>query len=193
MDTPALVHAFNNLPRRPKVPSGTVDNHWHFNVHHVPLQPPGDLLFLLNPASLYIHVEGPKQIGNLTSPSARADIILPLLLKSFVTGLQQGGPSELAPFAPWSWSTKDEALARALEEKLRAVGVREELCSVAVADQTLNDLDQERWGEFMKGLTGMARKDGNSGAPAPTTFVQLAKKVLGQGPRAYVLAPAAKP
>ncbi|EWC46346.1 hypothetical protein DRE_04517 [Drechslerella stenobrocha 248] len=56
---PALVAAFNSIPHTELVPSGAGANNWHFAIRHIPLPPPGDVLFLVNPASHFVHAEGP--------------------------------------------------------------------------------------------------------------------------------------
>lgn len=51
-------------------------------------------------------------------------------------------------FAPWTWSCGDEALARVIEGKLRALGVRGELCVVRKATVEENELSGEIWGSM---------------------------------------------
>lgn len=45
------------------------------------------------------------------------------------------GITNVKPNAPWSWGTDDEALAKALEERLKFAEVRKELCVVKVGDE----------------------------------------------------------
>jgi len=154
MDLPALVQAFNNLPRSPKTQSGLVDNHWQFAVHHVPREPPGDILHLVNPGSFYQHSEGPAQILSAPNVAARAEIVLPLLLRAFVNSMGLQNDPRVTPLAPWSWGTDSEELAKTLEERLKEVGVRKELCVIKVGDAKLIELEQEEWSK----IYGMVEK-----------------------------------
>lgn len=145
MDLQELVGAFNNLPRPPKVPSGLANNHWQFAVRHVPLDLPGDLVHLVNSETHFNWIEGPAQILSNTSVAAQADVVLPLLLKAFVDSLGRKHDPSASPFAPWSWGTGDEELARALEERMTSVGVRKELCRIKVRDQEKINIEEEEW------------------------------------------------
>ena len=120
----SAVQTFNALPRQQLAPSGAVPNHWHFSIRHVQLEPPGDLVFLLNPAARYIHVEGPAPISSLSSVPAQAELIAPLLLKAFNNGL---GSPEVMKQAPWTWSTTSPELASAVSVRLKELGVKKEL------------------------------------------------------------------
>ena len=141
------VQSFNSLPRQERVPSGAVPNHWHFSVRHVPLEPPGDLLFILCPGARYIHVEGPAPILSLQSPSAQAEVITSLLLKAFNSGL--GSDSSAPKLAPWTWSTTTIELARAVEARLRDLGVRKEVTKIGVSDAEEIKVATEEWERFM--------------------------------------------
>jgi hypothetical protein len=144
MDLQELVRTFNKLPRSPKTPSGLVDDHWHIAIRHVPLKPPGDLLHLVNPGSQYTHFEGPAQILSVEPATSRADVVLPMLLRSFVNSMGESDP-RVTPRGPWSWGTGDEELAKALEEKLKAAGVRDELCMIKVGDAKDMVIEEEVW------------------------------------------------
>jgi len=151
------VYAFNRLPRPRTTPTG-LPNHWYFTIRHVPLTPPGDLLHLVHPLSRYIHCAGPKQILSLPSPAAQAHVVVPLLLESFLSGLGNGLNGEgldIPVFAPWSWGTNDAKLARAIEEKLRVLGVREELCTVQCGNKEHEAISDESWSGFYAQLTKM--------------------------------------
>jgi MYND finger len=143
MDLQELVRAFNRLPRSPKTPSG-LDSHWHIAIRHVPLSPPGDLLHLVHPGSQYTHVDGPAQILSVVSAESRADIVLPMLLRSFVNNMGEIDP-HVTPRRPGSWGTRDKELAMALEEKLKAVGVCAELCMIKVGDEKDMAIEEEVW------------------------------------------------
>jgi hypothetical protein len=160
MDATALVSSFNSLPRRELSPSGAVPNHWHFSIRHVPLHPPGNVLFILNPHARYVHVEGrlPDSIPNPSSGSNNASSLSPeaaltvaaLLVKAFVLS------ESLAPCArPWSWATGDEGLARVVGEALRGIGVEGELREVGVAGAGENGVAEEEWARFRGQLERM--------------------------------------
>lgn len=156
MSLPELIKAFNGLPRSQKTPSGLVDNHWQFAVQHVTLNPPGDLVHLVNPDSRFVHCEGPAQILSCTSAIAQADIVLPMLLKAFVTKLGIADP-QVPSYGPWSWGTNDDKLATALEERMKAAGVREELCTIEVGDEKKIAIQQEEWTRFLGMMEEKAR------------------------------------
>ena len=136
-----LVRVFNALPRSPKTPSNLIDNHWQFGIQHISLKPSGDLLHIVNPGSLFNHTQGPAQILSETTPEAQADVALPLLLTAFTSG----AGTENSPTAPWSWGTNDAVFANALEGRLKAAGVREELCKIEVGNEALISIQQAEW------------------------------------------------
>lgn len=146
--TSSAVSTFNSLPRPTVSPSKMVTNHWHFTVRHVPLQPPGDLVFFVNPPSGNVHAEGPEQILSLPTAAAKADVIVPFLLKAFINniGTHVGIAS---PSAPWSWATDDEQLARAVETKLKELGVKEELCTVITGRSVENMISEREWARVL--------------------------------------------
>ena len=161
---PAVVQAFNNLPRPQTTPTN-LPNHWYFTIRHVDLNPPGDLVHLVNPQSHYIHCAGPTQILPLPSPTAKANTIVPLLLDSFIQGINTGPDKEPLPdmpaFAPWSWGTKDPELAKAIEKKLKEVGVKKELCTVQLGTKEQEDVSDETWTGFMQTLKERVLVDEN--------------------------------
>ncbi|PVH84869.1 hypothetical protein DL98DRAFT_610408 [Cadophora sp. DSE1049] len=114
MDLQGLVRGFNALPRSSKNPSGLTDNYRQFSMHHVSVEPSGDLLHFTNPGSHFTHAEGPAQIPVHKSASERADTVLPMMLKTFTSSMTKstGNPSA-KPYAPWSWGTDDVDLAKA--------------------------------------------------------------------------------
>ncbi|EKD20833.1 uncharacterized protein L3040_000938 [Drepanopeziza brunnea f. sp. 'multigermtubi'] len=145
-----LVRAFNALPRSPKTPSGLVDNHWYFAIRRVPLEPPGDLLHVVNPGSRYNSTEGPTQILSYKSLAERADIVLPMLLRVFMYSMSN--PHQAQTFAPWSWGTDDVDLAKALEQRLKLAGVCKELCVIKVGDEASSKIEQEIWDRLLDEL-----------------------------------------
>ncbi|KAK2762747.1 hypothetical protein FQN54_000921 [Arachnomyces sp. PD_36] len=181
----AVVQAFNNLPRHEKSPSG-LPNHWYFSIRHVELDPPGDLVHLVQPNSHYIHCAGPTNILGLPSPAAKADVIVPLLLDSFIQGINidpNGAPDPNMPaFAPWTWATKDPELAKAIEKKLKEVGVKgEELCTVQLGDKEQEGVSDVTWAGFMRSLKnklnlGEGSEDPAEQEPNSTTSCATCKK-----------------
>ena len=158
MDPATLVPAFNALPRNPKVPSGLVANHWHFSLRRVPLDPPGTLLFIINPASRYCHVEGPIPTPETEPLPLRATIYSVLLLRAFTNSL--GAPlgigNDLRVGRPWSWSTDDAEVAGAVGEVLKGWGVGEGLESVGIAGEEDNTIATEQWAQFLEQLKAKA-------------------------------------
>ncbi|OQE15917.1 hypothetical protein PENSTE_c026G05165 [Penicillium steckii] len=87
---------------------------------------PGKLVFIANPYTRDHHREGGTMISTL-SIADQANVILPLLMEAFVTGFD-GEPAPMAAngaeFGPYSWSTGDPALARAVSARCQEVGLR---------------------------------------------------------------------
>ena len=156
MDPATLVTTFNALPRNPKVPSGFTANQWHFSLRHVPLHPPGTVLFIINPGSRYVHVEGPIPPAAETEPlPLRATMYAMLLLKAFNSAMGTSGMGMPAA-RPWSWSTDDAEVAGAVGEVLRGWGVDGDLQSVGIAEQEDNTIATEQWAGFLEQLTAKA-------------------------------------
>ena len=70
-------------------------NYWNINIRHVPLNPPGDLVFFAPPDSHYVHTEGPIQTvegqvsGRKLNPKSLVtlQVISRLILKAFIEGM----------------------------------------------------------------------------------------------------------
>lgn len=167
----AVVQAFNNLSRDKLTPSGLL-NHWHFTIRHVDLDPPGDLVHLVHPFSNFIHCAGPTQILSLPSAAAKADVIVPLLLDSFIQGIAIS-PNEkpMEAFAPFTWATGDPELVKAIEKRLEEVGVTEELCMVHEGTKEQQDISDATWAGFMDSLKKRA-----SGSENDTTVCATCRK-----------------
>ena len=135
---------------------GAVSNHWHFSVRPVDLEPPGDLLFILNPESRHIQMEGPQSILMLSTAEAQATVIAPLLLKAFNGGMDVG--SDSPKVAPWSWSTTSQELAKAVSARLQAMGVSKESTKVGVGKVEEERVANEEWERLMKGMQFMYMK-----------------------------------
>lgn len=165
-----VVTSFNRLSRSERTPSGLAQNHWYFAVRHVPLHPAGDMVQVINPESRFQHCTNPKQILSLPTIAAQADVIAPLLLETFLKGLNRGQDGRVDPriptFAPFSWGTRSANLARAVEIKLRVLGVRADLCTVQPGTKEQDDVADETFGEMMsliinKTRTGLPEQAGH--------------------------------
>lgn len=159
MDT--IISRFNSLPRKELSPSGIVKNHWHFSIRRVPLEPEGDVLFIVNPESHFVHTEGqipPPQPGE--SEEARAVALAFLLVKAFASGLggsTPGGTTEesLSIGRPWSWNTSTEEEARKMQAALSTLGINEECKHVGTASEEENRTANEDWQVFFSRLSDM--------------------------------------
>jgi splicing suppressor protein 51 len=164
-----LVASFNALPRKQLAPSGSVRNHWHFSIRHVPIPPAGDLLFIINPEARYVHTEGPAQLLPLATAAERAALVVPMLLKAFLSGMAEGLSPAPSVSAPWTWATNDTELAMAVEARLKELGVREELRSVQVGKDDEDRISDEEWPNLLGRLPGAPGATGGRRAPNTTT------------------------
>jgi len=153
MDT-NQVYTFNKLPRKRLTPSGAVPNHWHFSVCHVPISPPGDVLFLLNPAARFVHVAGRLPSASDTETSKLRVVILAIsLLMAFNRDMGNAPQTEMPPTGrPWSWATNDAQLAGAVGEALSSMGVEGPLVHVQVSGVEENGIADEEWRNFLRTL-----------------------------------------
>jgi hypothetical protein len=148
------VNIFNGL-RRPELDGLGLPNHYHFSVQSLPFLP-GDAVFMVNPYNGHEHTEGRTRIASLP-PGEEAKIMVPLLLYSFNNRFDDDGfihqmHQDMMPWAPWSWSTADPVLASAASARLRAIGVRKELCEVSVSGPDEVEIAEERWAAMKKQL-----------------------------------------
>ena len=154
MDPSNLVSTFNSLPRKKLTPSGTIPNHWHISLRHVPLNPTGQLLFIINPGARYVQTAGPlPQTAEDVSLAVRATALAMLLIKAFNDGLgapQQGGSTM---GRPWTWVCNDAELAGAMGETLRGMGVQAPE-GMGIAEETENTIADEEWNRFFGMLQG---------------------------------------
>jgi len=157
-DLRILVNKFNKLPRTPRAPSGLVDNHWTFCIRPVPLHPPGDVIFIINPGSRYTHLEGPMPGTFTTLPlPTKAKMIATFLVKAFAQGMD---PDPRTPkLAPWSWATEDRELATSIGEALRLFEVRGECCTIGIATEVEKSVLKEEWPRFLNTLTSMMQRN----------------------------------
>ena len=57
-------------------------------------------------------------------------MVISLLFDSFANGrVLKDSNARHAKFAPWYWNDNDAELAKTVEEKFKALGVREDLCT----------------------------------------------------------------
>ncbi|KAJ6515120.1 hypothetical protein C8R47DRAFT_504040 [Mycena vitilis] len=167
----AAIAKFNALPRPPRAPSGLVGNHWHFDLRFIYLDPPGHVLFLVQPESTYIHSERlPLGIPNkaetlLFFPESGAEAaseVAKALIHSFLDsfGLHKVMPNAPPPYAPWSLATDDRELANAVSKEFKRLGVKEELCSIRATKSYLKAADKAFKG-YWETLTqvGLSYKD----------------------------------
>lgn len=155
-----LVRQFNALRRTPSAPSGYCANKWLFGLHLVPLPPPGNLLFLVNPGSRYVHCEGPlpadQQPLNPTQLNERAHEVAVLLLKAFVSGLGAPEVPARSRLGPWELACEDPRLGAAVSRVLRSLGVRSEVCGILDATEEEKRIAQEEFQSFMMTLVQTA-------------------------------------
>lgn len=152
MDPASLVDTFNALPRKRLSPSGTIPNHWHISLRHVPLQPPGYVLFIVSPASQYIHTEGPLPPNYQDAPiEVKATLWSILLLRAFNNGLG-AVDQEVPPIGrPWSWVCGDAEMAGAVGERLRGLGITAPE-DMGIAEEEENRKADECWERFFATL-----------------------------------------
>ena len=153
--TASQLRSFNAL-QRPESDAFGAPNHYHFAVKALPGGVPGEAVFLTNPYNHHIECEGRSRISPL-SPDEQAKIIVPLLLEAFVNRFDEPGliyqmGSNMEPFAPFTWSTTDESLAQAVSRRCQAIGVRRELCDVAVTTAEELGSAEACWAKWSKSL-----------------------------------------
>ncbi|KAI9739053.1 MAG: hypothetical protein M1834_007265 [Cirrosporium novae-zelandiae] len=156
----AVISSFNSLPRKETVPSGIAPNHWHFSMRHVPLDPPGDVVFILNPTVRFCHVEGPLKVagpGTAQDEENRAIAKAFFLVKAFANGLG-GIPGVKEPKKevgrPWSWCTDTKEEAERIQRALKVLGVQGESLTVDVAPAEENKIADQEWEKFFTQLKG---------------------------------------
>lgn len=162
-----LISNFNTLLRPPRAPSGMVPNHWNISIRRVALSPSGDLVFLVQPDTDYVHQEGPIQIvegqppGYLLKPkSVTLQTIAKLIIKAFV----EGTGTDIIPSAPWLWKTNDTYFARRIVKIMTDMGVREDLMNTTVADPDELAVCDQSWRDLNDRMNGLMA--GNVRRPA---------------------------
>jgi hypothetical protein len=151
---PSLVQEFNALPRTHTTLFPLL-NRWIFSLRHIPLPTPGYIVYIINPEMSYMFMS--KQLVQIPSDATAADkaqAMLPQLLGAFLHMGEGYVPrtERLSPTAPWTWCCDDPDLAVALGVELESKGVREELCSVAVASAQEAGQSNDNWGKVFEDL-----------------------------------------
>lgn len=143
-----------------------VPNHWVFGARHVPPEvpanPPGDLVVVVNPqlpSDALVHA-GPTQILSLPTTSAKAEAIIPVLLRTFIEGYEGqfgrlSSDAIIEPFAPRTWSTDDSELAAAIAEGLKQHGVTNELQNLSICSTEERDTLDLVWSRTLVGFQTM--------------------------------------
>ena len=153
-----LISNFNALPRPSHTSSGICPNHWNISIRHVPLAPPGDLVYFVQPNSYYVHTEGPIQTaegqpsGHVLNPKSLLTLqtIARLIMKAFTEGM--GANMTLAP---WSWTTNDSNFARRIIKVMTDMGVRKDLMNMQVAAADELRICNESWDNMRQQVTGI--------------------------------------
>ncbi|KAF5384012.1 hypothetical protein D9757_006923 [Collybiopsis confluens] len=151
------VRKYNALPRRPKAPSGRVPNVWHFDLRYIPISPPSHMLFIFQKDSQLIAsqtlpvTEKLDETGLAYFPETAEQAALEIclgLMHYFISG------SGVGPNAPWSLTTDDLDLARAVQAQFKALGVKEERCQVNYVGN-ITGLVQYHFNDLYEGMKGM--------------------------------------
>ncbi|ERF73583.1 hypothetical protein EPUS_07517 [Endocarpon pusillum Z07020] len=153
---PAIVQAFNDLPDQPRLLSGLAPNRWHISIRHVAIPPEGYLVFIHQPDSHYVHVEGPLPAKDssdehpLQIDGLEATLIIARMLLNGFVKPQTGAP----PLGrPSSWFTNDEAFGERVTGLLRWFGVQQEsLLRMSKGWSKENEDADEDWNRLLRVL-----------------------------------------
>ncbi|OQE38570.1 hypothetical protein PENCOP_c008G08534 [Penicillium coprophilum] len=107
-----------NTLQRPERDAFGKRNHYHLAVKGLP-GVPGEAVFIANPYN------------------SHHEIIVPLLLEAFGNRFDEPGvipqmASNMEQSAPFTWSTTNESLAQAVSRRRQEMGIRRQLCDIAV-------------------------------------------------------------
>lgn len=132
----------------------------------MPLEPQGDLVVIIHPESYFLLTSGKCEVSSLSTITAKAEAVIPELLKAFNEAHKDPSTSKLPPgikaTAPWTWATDDTELAREIEAKLEQHGVREELCTVGSCTEKEKDALKENWSQLVGGSMKSLGQDARS-------------------------------
>lgn len=149
-----LMLAFNNLARPPvsiiSAPGSLSVNRSNF------LSGPSTSSHNLMPlcssvCRFLVHITTPADglpILSLPSLAAKADLVIKLLLETFVNGICknfQANPSNPLKFLLWTWCCDCPALAEAVQDSLKGLVVRQELLFVQTAYMNDNRQCDNLW------------------------------------------------
>ncbi|KAG8526668.1 uncharacterized protein KY384_008097 [Bacidia gigantensis] len=163
----ALIKTFNALNRPQTLPTG-LPNHWNISIRHVPLSPPGDLVFFVQPDSHFVHTEGPIQTvegqapGHKLNPKSLVTLqtIARMIMKAFVEGMGVGmsvgvgvGGGGIGIGLPLSWKTNEPNFARRIGKVMEDMGVRADLVGMEVAGEEEGKCVDGDWDRFLTRLT----------------------------------------
>ncbi|KAL9028990.1 MAG: hypothetical protein Q9196_002719 [Gyalolechia fulgens] len=160
-----LIANFNALPRPARSPSERVPNHWNISIRHVSILPPGDLVFIVQPDSEYVHIEGPIQTaegqspGHILNPKSLVTLqtIARLIMKSFVGSM--GEPNGVIPAsAPYTWSTNEPNFARRIIKVMEDMGVREDLMTMDVANADELAICDRAWAGLKESMDSLVTR-----------------------------------
>ncbi|CAL1704227.1 unnamed protein product [Somion occarium] len=171
LENEALVKRFNHLamkrttqlnPRPCSHEPRTFINNWYFDVRPItlPFGPhetfPAEMLVIFNGSSRRFHAEGPFRVFDDTradpdSLKRKAEWIAKLLVRAFAKQSRMEATGIFSPGSrrtvPWTWSTGDERVRSAIQDALRALGVRQQLCTVGLEGPLGSDrrMADEQW------------------------------------------------
>jgi hypothetical protein len=140
---------FNTLPRQRVIrASEPGTNHWHFSIRTAGSRlEPCDAVLLVNLFKDEMRVILTKSLPILSQPdiAAQADMIFSLLLETFPKDITERILATDSNFAPWAWSCNDPALAKAVEDKLKALRVGEGFHTVRIGSEEDNKEANDCW------------------------------------------------
>lgn len=141
-----FISAFNRLPRPHVTPCFLGPNHWHFSLRTLLVCVPDIILFMVNPAERYVHVERVPSIRLIREPlELQARVSAVLLLKAFAG-------EQLCQSRPWSWSTDSPEMATLVSAVMREFGIRDGLEIVRISTPAERMAADEEWIKFFQAL-----------------------------------------
>jgi hypothetical protein len=140
---------FNTLPRQRAIRAsqpGAI--HWHFSIRTAGSRlEPSEAVLLVNLFKDDMLVVPTKRLSILSPPEidAQANMIFCVLLETFPKDVTERVLVTGSNFAPWAWSCNDPALAKAVEDKLKALGVGEGFYTVLIGSEEDNKEADDCW------------------------------------------------
>lgn len=157
------VRVFNRLARPQFLPTTGRPNHLTFGVCHVDLNPPADFLFIVHPQNRYLQAtdEAPFILAASGPEKADSKDVIGYLLEPFTVVHPTAPPS----IAPWNWSALEPKLAQAVEEGLRKLGVRSDLCQVGVCSPEERTILEKARADYFDHIVRKLKESGTSTLP----------------------------